>query len=230
MLGSMVGLLIKDRPPGALQDEAYLIEDAKRLYAISQNTCSSDFEYPSPMTWRSPASLADYITQIDGELVLSPFGKVTVESEEFPTRNSRNLTSYYQWVTTSFGPSFLIKRRELNRIKVASMNLLKNHSVEIEASLPQQLEIGELSNQEKGSLINNDGLYDKKVDHENVIPPKRKQDMTLDIDQLTNTVIKNGFPPALIGEHIISIAGSKLGTNGVIGYSAIISKAIVVRK
>ncbi len=230
MLGAMAGILIEERPPETLQDEAYLIEDAKRLYAISQNTCNSDFEYPSSMTWKSPVSLVDYITESEGDLVMIPFGKIDPFSEEYRTRNNKVLTSYYQWVTSCFGPSFLIKRRELSDIKATPIKLLQNTTTKAPSN--KQLEIGELSNQEKGDSSDIGASQEKNIDNRSAPSFLQKPDLTIkiDIDQLTSIAIKEGFNPKIIGEHIISIANSELATNGVVAYSAIISKAIVVRK
>ncbi|SGY92300.1 ADP-ribosylation/Crystallin J1 [Moritella viscosa] len=230
MLGAMIGILIEERPPETLQDEAYLIQDAKRLYAISQNACNLDFEYPSPMTWKSPVSLVDYITESEGDLIMIPFGKIVAQSEEYGTRNNKTLTSYYQWVTSSFGSSFLIKRRELSNIKATPFKLLQNNTAETPST--KQLEISGLSNQDKGDSSDISVSKEKNMEHRNAVNPSLKPDLTIkiDIDQLTSIAIKEGFNPQIIGEHIISIANSELATNGVIAYSAIISKAIVVRK
>lgn len=230
MLGAMIGILIEERPPETLQDEAYLIQDAKRLYAISQKKCDLDFKYPSPMTWKSPVSLVDYITESEGHLIMAPFGKIVAHSEEYPTRNNKTLTIYYQWVTSCFGSSFLIKRRELSNIKATPFKLLQNNIAE--SPLTKQLEIVELPSQEKNDSSDINISQVKNIDSKmtSSTSPKPELAIEIDIDQLTNIAIKAGFTPQIIGEHIISIANSELGTNGVIAYSAIISKAIVVRK
>jgi len=202
MVGAMMGLLIKHAPPSELQDQDYIIKDAKRLYAISKGLCNDEFLYPNAMSWKSSASAVDYISKHNNNLYMYPFGKLTETSQEFRTSNSKQ-EMYFQWVTSEFGPSFMIKRRSYPNIKE-----IKDSTLKLEPKYDGELNFKEVTK-----------LSDSEVTLGSI-----------SIDQMTSLVIKRNFNDETIGQHIKEIASSELGTNGVIAYCAIVSKAIIARK
>jgi ADP-ribosylglycohydrolase len=215
MVGAILGAKINEKPPESVQDEEYIIQEAQRLHCISKNKKVNSFHYHNNMTWKSPSSQLDFVGLYEKELVFFPFGIVTSLSSD--TDSLKNKSSYYEWIRSSIGQSFLVKRRGFSEIKQVPIDFIGNqsNSSELERSgnttsvpvdIKRQAEFDLISNQKV--LINID----------------------IDIDTLTTEAIKTGFNPNTIGSHIINIAESELGTNGVVAYSAIISKALRVRR
>lgn len=205
MMGAILGVVLTDRPPESLQDEAYIIGDAQRLYAISQGQPAAEFTYPNAMNRKNPGSLADYVTIMDSCLYMYPFGQLDKIEPSVKTNSGNKTPMYYQWVQAGFGQSLLIKRRDDEAIKTTNtqaVQAISNNKAAPRAVMQQTL---------------------PSIEPEPFKP-------VMDIDELTTMAIKNNFDRKLIGQHIVELAESQLGCNGVIAYSAIISKAVAARK
>ncbi len=205
MMGAMIGVVIDQKPPGSLQDEEYIIEEAQRLHTISQGGIASSFDYPDAMTYKAPSSLVDYITNRDNYLYMYPFGATSELQPPFKINSGTNNATFYQWVKSSFGQSFLIKRRDYDAIKLTAVSAATPYNTPPNGSTPA-------------------------AQPEQVNVNTRPLNNVISIDELTSIAIKNNFDQQLIGSHIIALSESNLGINGTIAYSAIISKAIQARK
>lgn len=208
MVGAIRGVLDDSIPPQDLQDQAYIIQDAERLYRISVGCEKNNYLYPDVMAWRVPSSTLDYIASCKGELVFPPFGVVTQTSEAFSSNNTESYDYSYQWVSSSFGQSFLVKIRNSQSIR------------EIEEH--QALDVVEpMSKKEQPPQHQFNLLVEESEPKE--APEK------IDLDELTSIAIAKNFDPATLGNHLIRVTHSELGVNGAIAYSAIIAKALSAR-
>ncbi len=208
MVGAIRGVLDDSIPPQDLQDQAYIIQDAERLYRISVGCEKNNYLYPDVMAWRVPSSTLDYIASCKGELVFPPFGVVTQTSEAFSSNNTESYDYSYQWVSSSFGQSFLVKIRNSQSIR------------EIEEH--QALDVVEpMSKKEQPPQHQLHLLVEESE-------PKGAPEK-IDLDELTSIAIAKNFDPATLGNHLIRVTHSELGVNGAIAYSAIIAKALSAR-
>jgi ADP-ribosylglycohydrolase len=196
MLGAILGSFIGTRPSQSLQDDNYIIQDACRLFDISNNDSQDDFKYPDTMRWKNPSSIADYVKVDCGSLVFHPFGKLKVTSKAFTSR-AKNNNFCHQWAVSALGQSFLIKRRD-------------TEPVEYHPSKRKPL-----------TPINTNT---ETVTSPSLSTPEKKE--SIDIDELVHTAKLSNFSPEVIGRHVILVAKSKLGTNGVVAYSVRLSGEI----
>lgn len=107
MAGALLGATVPHEPDYPVQDREYLKKEASRLYNISQKLPAETFAYHSMLEWRPPRSALDQVKRyrdvyyIDG---LTPLA--TLEGEY------ANASTVWQFATTSFGQTLLVKRRE----------------------------------------------------------------------------------------------------------------------
>nr|PMJ83929.1 hypothetical protein BCU13_18075 [Vibrio lentus] len=212
MVGAIRGILDDSMPPQDVQDQAYIVQDAQRLHRIANNNEGNNYLYPDAMSWKVPTSTLDYVASYKGELVFPPFGVVTPQQETFSSNNTESYDYHYQWVSSSFGQSFLAKIRSSQSIREIdnhqALDILEpNKKIE---SIKPQLEI-DLSSAESTNT------------------PRAASNGKIDLDDLTSLAIAKNFDPTTIGNHLISVTHSELGVNGAIAYSAIISKALSAR-
>lgn len=93
-------------PPGALQDELYLREEARRYADIADQVKTRTFPYPDTLRWKPPQSQLDAVGLADGRTALAGLAWLEPES---PTIASRDAA--WTWMRSSFGATFLLKHR-----------------------------------------------------------------------------------------------------------------------
>lgn len=214
MVGAIRGIVDESIPPQNVQDQSYIINDAQRLYRISINNEINNYQYPDTVSWKVPSSTLDYVVNYEGQLVFPPFGVITEQSKPFSSSNTESYDYCYQWVSSSFGQSFLVKKRNNNTIKTVDNHQFLSvvqPKVREQTAVPQ-LEIDLTVEQGESGLA--EQVYQKE----------------LDLDLLTSAAIAGNFDPKTIGAHLIDISHSELGVNGAVAYSAIISKALSARQ
>ncbi|WP_148300820.1 ADP-ribosylglycohydrolase family protein [Shewanella marina] len=214
MVGAIRGIVDDSVPPQDVQDQLYIINDAQRLYRISINNESNNYKYPDIMHWKVASSTLDYVVNCEGQLVFPPFGVVIEQSEPFSSNNTESYNYCYQWVSSSIGQSFLVKKR--NREAIKSVEMHQSISV-VQPKAKEKKTIPQL----EIDLSVNKGAQDLT---------EQTNQRILDIDSLTADAIAGNFDPKMIGLHLIDISHSDLGVNGAVAYSAIISKAISARQ
>ncbi len=212
MIGAIRGVLDDSRPSQDVQDQAYIVQDAERLYRISINSENNNYLYPDALSWKVPSSTLDYVASCKGELVFPPFGVVSQQSEVFSSNNTESYDYHYQWVSSSFEQSFLVKIRNSQSIRE-----IDNHQafdVAVQAQKKEQVR----------SQLEIDLPVEQSRDDKSVGSKEQ-----VNIDELTSIAITKNFDPTTLGNHLIRITNSELGINGAVAYSAIISKALSAR-
>ncbi|NUW69015.1 ADP-ribosylglycohydrolase family protein [Vibrio coralliilyticus] len=212
MVGAIRGVLDDSMPPQDVQDQMYIVQDAERLYRISINHEQNNYLYPDTMSWRVPSSTLDYVASYKGELVFPPFGVVAQQSEAFSSNNTESYDYHYQWVSSSFGQSFLVKIRSSQSIRE-----IDSHQT-LDAVEPAQ------KKDQARSQLEIDLPINQPASDTNIGSKEH-----LDLDELTSIAIAKNFDPTTLGNHLIRVTHSDLGVNGVIAYSAIIAKALSAR-
>jgi ADP-ribosylglycohydrolase len=125
MTGAIIGTIVDVAPQGQLQDHDYIVKDAQRLFAVSQQSATTEFKYPDNKSHRAPSAIVDYVTCSDSQLSLGPFGQLTELNDGFALKNGTDHSTIYQWVKSAIGQTFLIKRRNSQPIvkSVEQLNL-----------------------------------------------------------------------------------------------------------
>ena len=113
-IASMAGALLgacdaTTDPPEEPLDSAYLRSEADRLVAISRGEQADSHPYPDILTWSAPQTQADALVSDNGNLAVEGLGQVTRLGAD-PMYTPREDFAW-EWVTTNFGQTLLIKRR-----------------------------------------------------------------------------------------------------------------------
>lgn len=220
MAGVLIGAITDRDIPQYPQDSRLIEQDAARLYQLSQGGTTAAFSYPSLVGWAPPKSAVDAVYVEGGKLVIAGLGPAEPLTSTKPTGTSRG-DYVYQWVQMPFGQRLFIKRRS-DQALGSDFSSMRNKEPSVESRPSTSLggsktsNGGALDGQEEPTLSEEAGGKSVVVDQ-------------INIDDLTNEAIHGGFDPVTIGSHILKLADSLIGVEGVIAYSAIIAKARISR-
>lgn len=231
MTGALLGALPDNlSPPHPVQDEQYIKDEAIRMFAISQQSCTESFTYPDLMTWQPPRSQLDVVGLYEDSIFVAGLGRVSDTGEKFLS-NSED--SSWQWLHMPFGQSILCKQR-IPLKELPSNNL---------PSSPTDLSTQKMENR----IVPKPRLGNKKRTDENndLFAEQRPLQVTGDIvhksdlasntyrpsisprnlNELTDEIIRSGFDPKTIGITLMAMAEEDDGIEKAIAFSAIIVKA-----
>lgn len=110
MAGAIVGAITATDPPGELLDRELIINEAKRLEALSEGKSAPSFPHPDPLHWQPPPSLSDALGLLNNRPAVAGLGPVNLVGE--PVRGEGDRGGFWQWALTDYGQSLLIKRRQ----------------------------------------------------------------------------------------------------------------------
>lgn len=106
MAAGIAGATLESCPD--VQDGAYLVSEAQRMTAISAGRSVDRFGYPDLIGWSPPRSSLDAVGLYGDQMALAGLGwlKPIAGSVDGHTKSA-----VWQWTTSDFGASFLVKRR-----------------------------------------------------------------------------------------------------------------------
>ena len=110
MAAAVVGAAAPLALPSIVQDEAYLLAEADRYTQVAVGEPSNLFAYPDLLRWQPPRSGLDSVGLADEKFALAGLGWLTPQGPARPARDG-----LWQWTTTSFGPTLLVKHRNALR-------------------------------------------------------------------------------------------------------------------
>ena len=113
-IASMAGALLgacddAADPPEEPLDSPYLRSEADRLVALSQGEQAPGHPYPDILTWSAPQTQADALVSDNGSLAVEGLGPVTRLGTDLLYTSREDFA--WEWVSTNFGQTLLIKRR-----------------------------------------------------------------------------------------------------------------------
>ncbi|MDK3022830.1 ADP-ribosylglycohydrolase family protein [Cupriavidus taiwanensis] len=226
MAGALVGALFHESaPPVRVQDAGYVEYEARRLTAVGEGRAAESFSYPDLLSWQAPRSQLDAVGLVDGKVALAGVGWIDPTSEEFSSGKSDVV---WQWYETSFGQTVLCKRR-------SSLSSLAKSGYPAAASTmeayvrPAHLtemrkDTRSRSRPESRDLFHDDGQVESSRE-EIRERAGAASSSGRSIDEMSDEAIQSGFPPRLIGEHILALSERESGIELVVAYTAIIAKA-----
>ena len=122
MAGALLGACHPGKhPPEKPLDGNYLLNEADRLTAISQDIQTDNHQYPDLLTWTAPQTQADALVTDDGQLAVEGLGPVKELDDELLWSPRKDFA--WQWVQTEFGQTLIIKRRPEVRSRKAGNTL-----------------------------------------------------------------------------------------------------------
>jgi ADP-ribosylglycohydrolase len=118
MAGAIFGCVTSREPEWAIQDRDYIVQEARRLAAISVGRQQDSFNYPDLGHWNPPTSQTASVGLRDGHLAIAGLGRLEQISKEY-----RVDEAIWQWFSLPFGQRILAKRKANLKGEMASSQL-----------------------------------------------------------------------------------------------------------
>jgi len=198
MAAAIVGVSDEATMPAPLLDSAYMREEAIRLATIATNGPTETFSYPDLLHWSPPRSQLEAVGLAGGQVAIGGIGWVKPIHGIDPVEGKDGV---WQWVTSDFGPSFLVKRRQeirklpegswpTRRSQIVDPNLA-NSRESLPATTPRdRVRTGRPLGQLQGRVRGN--MQDEKL--------------PIDLDQIIEWVSKQDFHDQALGYALRRIA------------------------
>ena len=106
MAGALLGAVSPRAPEWPIQDQSYIVEEARRLSAIARGQPQDSFTYPDLGRWNPPAKQNASIGWFDGQLAIAGLGELTPHGEDYCSRDA-----IWQWFKLPFGQTIFAKRK-----------------------------------------------------------------------------------------------------------------------
>jgi ADP-ribosylglycohydrolase len=226
MAGAIMGATTSVAPPEQVADMEYLINEAERLFAISNGEIVESKAYPDMLYWQPPQTQLDVVGKYKDKWVIQGLGEA-IPGDIVGKKGGRDST-VWQWFHLEFGQSVLIKRRHIPKV-VKEENLpVKN------VSISAQNELG-ISKQYRVTTDQTKAVgRQKEIWQRETAEIRKKERMyqsegTITIDVATNICIQSDFEKSIVGEMLMRLSEQENGIEKAIGFAAIIAKAKQVR-
>lgn len=209
MSGALLGALPDQLEPLAdIQDRQYIIDDARRLFAISSRSRSDDFVYPDLLYWQPPKTSLDALGVTDNFFALYGLGEVEPLGQMIPTRQGEIC---YQWFRLKTGQTVLCKRRIEPRFMPATCLPQPRSAVDEARKILSQ------------PSPNQDLFGDRRPAPRTVTTSHDHAPLTL--DAATDAAIRSNFNATVVGNHLLRFAEAENGLELTVAYAAIVVKA-----
>lgn len=252
MAGALIGAAQPDaRYLGEIQDDAYIREEAKRLYAVSQNEHAISFRYPDILYWQPPKAAIDFLSSNEGEFRLSGLGAMKPLGKPY---GGRQKTAVWQWFLGHWGQTLLIRTRskagealQVSEEVIAQPEFAGNtgdmfsvyERVEAQRPVQRPTVAAETSRIEGSSSISGQSstpntLPELLLETQSSVSREKPSEGALDekeavdLDAMTSEAIRS-FDPNIIGRHLLELAELPNGVYLSVAYSSIVVKARVSR-
>ncbi len=220
MAGALLGILSDEAPPDIIQDRAYLVSEAERLFDVSNQKLTKSFQYPDLLHWQPPRSQLDAVGLVDGKLALAGIGLCEPVGPEFDGADKSK--AVWQWLKLPFGQTALCKRR-----KIAKPLSAENYPAVSTYQLPRASVTRPQQRMTKPQSLESDLFTNSNRIAASVMNSNITEQRTL--DDMTTEAIKSGFDVATLGRHLIECTNHVNGIEMAIAYSSIIAKARIAR-
>lgn len=106
MAAAIIGSVSIVKLPSQLLDADYIASEAERLTLVAYQESTNAFPYPDLLRWAAPKTGLDSVGIADGNIAVAGLGWSNPYGDIYSSG-----TGNWQWMTTSFGPSMLLKHR-----------------------------------------------------------------------------------------------------------------------
>lgn len=220
MAGALIGV-VADRPPSwTLQDEDYLVYEARRMAAMAKGSTVIPFGYPDLSNWRPPASQSDAIFAHEDRLAIIGLGATEAIGEPHAAGGFA-----WQWLRLSFGQTVLAKRR------VGALQELDIRQLPVErqpAKLKPMSRHPELPLQPTASM--HPVVRNGNGSHEAQSAPKGEMTRADRLDRWTDEVIKSDFDDRILGQLLNRYIDEEGSIEAAASFVAIVAKAKLSRQ
>ncbi|MGH4084860.1 ADP-ribosylglycohydrolase family protein [Klebsiella pneumoniae] len=226
-IGSMAGAILgcyNGIPEWDIQDSNYIITEASRLNDIAEGVVTKNFNYPNINKWQSPQTQSDTLVKNqDGIYHIVGLGRVTpLKSGIWKTKNHE-----WQWMQLEYGQTVLLKSK-IGDIKMADPTQIRENDGSLNNVIASEQTVKPIEpliqSELRSSPKSETSQYKLEQNSFNYEDPDN-----FDLDDITTSLIKNGFNEREIGHYLIKLADKK-GLESCIAFAAIIGKAFITRK
>lgn len=222
MSGAIMGVLARKDPPEEIMDQAYLNEEAERLYNISQGVKVSSYSYPDLLYWQPPSSQIKALGRVDNKWILQGFGEVVPMGSEY-IKSEKNPV-IWQWFKLQFGQTVLLKRSD--KVDTISEKLLPVKQQEKEPTVSKEVNTIQsrqterrLRGEEASQTVKQAGLWDDDKYTDNL----KTEEIT--IEKAADLVVKSRFRTNVIGSLLLKLAAQENGEEKSMLFAKLIAKA-----
>lgn len=232
MAGALAGAAAELAPTWIIQDADYIITEARRMVKISLNQPCNSFPYPDLIGWQPPVSQSDAVGKYRETLALSGFGLLEPIGKQWKSGDFA-----WQWFKLVFGQTILCKHRVVIKAEIGD-SLMPAFASQNARTIKKIAQENKHTNVDVETLPrlplfpdeDNHGFSLTNVRQHPIRSLECVENDLRSIDELTEIVIQSNFNPKAIGDCLIECAESPNGVDRTIAFSAIVAKALLVRK
>lgn len=225
MAGALLGAVSPRAPEWPIQDQSYIVEEARRLSAIARGQPQDSFTYPDLGRWNPPAKQNASIGWFDGQLAIAGLGELTPCGEDYCSRDA-----IWQWFKLPFGQTIFAKRKLDLKENIVSTQLpgprqgprAENQLVtNVTGNRPQQSSLplsegGKKKQPRKTSIAQ---------PIQSLLPTRRDT-----VDSWSDEAISSDFDDRTLGRLLNRCIDQSQSVETTIGFAAIIAKAKLARQ
>lgn len=226
MAGALLGAVSPRAPEWPIQDQDYIVQEARRLSAIARGQPQDSFSYPDLGHWNPPAKQNASIGWFDGELVIAGLGQLTSHGPEY-----RSGDAIWQWFSLPFGQTIFAKRKSYIKDQIAA------------TQLPGPRQKARNKNQLLSNTVQNNLTQPSLPlrESEPMEPPHRTTSKSHSVPSFTHTrrdtvdawsdeAISSNFDDSTLGRLLNRCIDQSQSVEATIGFAAIIAKAKLARQ
>lgn len=225
MAGALLGAVSQHAPEWPVQDQRYIVQEARRLAAIARGVPQDSFTYPDLGHWNPPAKQNASIGWHDDQLAIAGLGPLTAHGPEY-----RSGDAIWQWFSLPFGQTIFAKRKADLKEKIAVTQLpgprqqarIQGHTASNTGrdGPPQsKLPLGE--DQSKQRARNASTSYSAEP------TPRVRRDA---VDAWSDEAIYSDFDDLTLGRLLNRCIDQSQSVDAAIGFAAIVAKAKLTRQ
>ena len=204
MAGALLGAASENDPPESIVDESYVVQEAERMFLISQGKTEHAFNYPDLLYWQSPKTELDVLQLRDGKWTLAGLGDV--RQLDVPSTGARKGNFEWQWFTLSFGQSVLLKRRVIQ-----------------EGSRQRDLSFAKVDQTGDADFHRMNRTTRKNYSS------RRNSHSDITVEEAVSAAVKSGLDPRVVGAMLVELAGTENGGDKAVAYARVIADTSTAR-
>jgi len=216
MAGALLGCINPSDPNWEIQDRAYIMQEAKRLAAISAGRPQDSFAYPDLGRWSPPTRQTASVGLNGKGLALAGLGSLNPVGAEYAVGDAA-----WQWFALPFGQTILAKRKAIVKEKIAGSQLPGEKQI----AAPQKPPVSATGGQ---ANLFEEGRPEEQLSRERLEAPLRSPMSGL--DYWTDVVIQHEFDEMILGRVFNRLLEETHSVDTAVAFAAIIAKAKLARE
>lgn len=224
MAGALLGAVSPHPPDWRIQDRDYIVQEARRLVAVSLGHPRDSFTYPDLGHWNPPATQTASIGWFDGKLAMVGLGLLAPQGKEYHSGDA-----VWQWFSLPFGQTILAKRKSDLKKEVSSSQLPGPPQPGRVPNPVTAISKRDNSSQTRLPFAENPQERDERFSRPQ-FPHSGSRPLRDVIDMWTDEAIQADFDDATLGRLLNRCIDQLQSIDTAVGFAAIIAKAKLTRQ